>query len=106
MLTMTEPNKTLKRDFRNNLILILLVIGLAVIPFFIVENADFEGADCEAQVAINEINNDYQPWFAPIFEPASGEIEGLLFALQAAIGAGVIGFGLGYLKGRSNKKQC
>ncbi len=30
----------------------------------------------------------------------SGEIESLLFALQAAIGAGVIGFGLGYLKGK------
>ena len=31
----------------------------------------------------------------PIIEPASGEIASLLFALQAALGAGVIGYYLG-----------
>ncbi|MFQ9918367.1 MAG: energy-coupling factor ABC transporter substrate-binding protein [Flavonifractor plautii] len=40
-------------------------------------------------------NPDYEPWFEPILEPASGEVESLLFALQAAIGAGVVGFVLG-----------
>ena len=37
----------------------------------------------------------YQPWFAPLIEPASSEIASLLFALQAAFGAGVIGYWLG-----------
>ncbi len=42
-----------------------------------------------------------QPWFTPVFEPGSGEIESGLFALQAALGAGVLGFALGNLRGRS-----
>ncbi len=33
---------------------------------------------------------DYQPWFQPLYEPASGEIESLLFTLQGSLGAAVI----------------
>ena len=55
----------------------------------------FSGADARAQQAITTIAPDYKPWFAPLFEPPSGEIASLLFALQAALGAGVIGFWLG-----------
>ena len=44
---------------------------------------------------MQELDPDYEPWFSPLLEPASGEIESLLFALQAALGAGVIGFVLG-----------
>lgn len=83
-----------------NLLLILLVVAITVAPLIIVKNAEFGGADTAAQDAIKEIQADYEPWFSPLLKPASGEIESLLFALQAAIGAGVIGYGLGYLKGR------
>jgi len=55
----------------------------------------FGGADERAQQAIGSISPTYRPWFAPVFAPASGEIASLLFALQAAIGAGVIGYWLG-----------
>ena len=41
-----------------------------------------------------------KPWFQPIFEPGSGELESGLFALQAAVGAGIVGFALGNLRGR------
>lgn len=41
-----------------------------------------------------------KPWFQPIFEPGSGELESGLFALQAAAGAGIVGFALGNLRGR------
>ena len=51
-----------------------------------------------------ELNPDYEPWFEPILEPASGEVESLLFALQAAIGAGVVGFVLGRLT-KSDKNK-
>lgn len=98
------PNKTVKKEILINTVLILLVIGLAVIPLFIVKNAEFGGADGAAEQAITEIDKDYQPWFTPLFEPASGEVESLLFALQAAIGAGIIGYGLGFMKGRSKQK--
>ncbi|MBV6320561.1 energy-coupling factor ABC transporter substrate-binding protein [Duganella violaceipulchra] len=57
--------------------------------------AIFAGADDRAQRAIGDIAPGYKPWFAPVLAPASPEIASLLFALQAAIGAGVIGFWLG-----------
>ncbi|UBK71595.1 energy-coupling factor ABC transporter substrate-binding protein [Clostridium perfringens] len=83
-----------------NVILILLVVFITIIPFFVAKNGEFGGSDDQAEEAITQIDENYEPWFSPLFEPASGEIESLLFALQAAIGAGVIGFGLGYLKGK------
>ncbi|RRD45993.1 energy-coupling factor ABC transporter substrate-binding protein [Tessaracoccus sp. OH4464_COT-324] len=45
-----------------------------------------------------------EPWFSPLFEPASGEIESGLFALQAAIGAGIVGYAFGALRGRSAER--
>ncbi|SMD19292.1 energy-coupling factor ABC transporter substrate-binding protein [Rhizobium sp. RU36D] len=82
---------------KRNLLLLSLVILLAILPLVIHHggDAEFGGADGEAEVAITEIQPDYQPWAAPLWEPPSGEIESLLFALQAAIGAGLIGFYFG-----------
>lgn len=81
--------------WQKNIILLLIVIVLIFSPLIIVKNAEFAGADGIAEQAVTEINPDYKPWFSPVLEPASGEIESLLFALQAAIGAGVVGFVLG-----------
>jgi cobalt/nickel transport protein len=88
-----------------NLLLIAIVIALAVSPILILKDAEFGGADGEAEQAIIEINSNYEPWFSPIFEPKSGEIESLLFALQAAIGAGVIAYVLGYMRGRKKREE-
>ncbi|WP_426340586.1 energy-coupling factor ABC transporter substrate-binding protein [Pseudoduganella sp. S-14] len=68
--------------------------------------AAFSGADSRAQQAIGTIAPNYKPWFAPLFEPPSGEIASLLFALQAAIGAGVIGFWLGTSVARERERRC
>jgi len=56
----------------------------------------FGGADGAAGDLIMEIAPNYEPWFEPFWEPPSGEIESLLFALQAAIGAIIIGYFFGY----------
>ena len=90
---------------RTNWLLIAAVLLLTVVPLWLVPRPAagpdgqpveiFAGADGLAQSAIGEIAPDYQPWFAPLLEPASGEIASLLFALQAAIGAGIIGYWLG-----------
>ena len=45
----------------------------------------FGGSDDAASEQIEATN--FEPWFSSIWEPPSGEIESLLFALQAAIGA-------------------
>jgi cobalt/nickel transport protein len=65
----------------------------------------FGGADERAQHAIGTIAPAYRPWFAPLVEPASGEIASLLFALQAALGAGVIGFWLGTSVARERARR-
>ena len=75
--------------WQKNLILIGLVILLAAFPLWYCRDAEFGGADGMAG------RPDYEPWFQPIFEPASGEVESLLFALQAAIGSGIVCFVLG-----------
>ncbi len=86
-------------------ILIAIVIGLAILPLVMLPDAEFGGADGEAEEAITEIKVDYSPWFSPLIEPKSGEVESLLFALQAAAGSGVIFYGLGYMIGRSKKEE-
>ena len=93
-----------KRDKANfwqiNLMLFLLVVCLSVIPLVIRQDAEFMGADGEAEETIMSIKADYEPWFSPLYEPASGEIESLLFVLQGAIGAGIIGYYFGTVRER------
>ncbi|MEG4809258.1 energy-coupling factor ABC transporter substrate-binding protein [Microcoleus sp. F8-D3] len=89
---------------QQNWMLVIAVIALAVIPLVFVRG-EYGGADGEAQKAIAEIQPDYQPWFNHFFEPASGEIESLLFATQAALGAGVIGYAIGLYKGRTESHK-
>lgn len=99
-----------------NLILLVAVVLLAVIPLWIVErpapaaNGEraeiFAGSDDQARNAISQIAPDYRPWFEPLLEPASGEIASLLFALQAAIGAGFIGYYLGVSRTREKMRRA
>lgn len=84
-----------------NWMLIVLVIFLTVIPLIIIKGTDFGGADGAAEEAIQEMVPTYQPWFASLIEPPGGETESLLFALQAALGAGFIGYVIGLYKGKS-----
>lgn len=92
-----------------NLVVLLVVVALAVLPFFIVDRssdaAAFTGADDKAKTMIGEIAPDYRPWFSPLIEPASGEIASLLFSLQAALGAGVIGYYLGASRTREKMRR-
>ena len=88
---------------KKNLILSIIVIVLAVLPLITLKNAEFAGADGLAETAITEINPDYEPWFSSLYEPASGEIESLLFAVQAALGAGVAGFILGRITAKKGE---
>lgn len=88
----------MKQSNKINYLLILLAIVIIIVPLFIKGDAEFEGSDDQAEDVIGEINSDYEPWFEPLWEPPSGEIESLLFSLQVAIGAGVIGYIFGIMK--------
>ena len=92
--------------WQKNLLLLILVVLITVIPLYIAAGSEFGGADGEAASVIGEIDSDYEPWASPLFEPASGEIESMLFALQAAIGAGIIGFGFGRLSFKFKEEKA
>lgn len=93
------------KNTTKNIILILVLIIMLAVPLFTLKDAAFEGADGQAEEVITEINPNYEPWFSPLIEPASGEIESLLFALQAALGAGVIGYFYGFVKGKRSAQE-
>lgn len=90
---------------KKNLLLIAIVIVLAIVPLLFQKDAEFSGADAQAETAITQINKEYEPWFSSIWEPPSGEIESLLFALQAAAGAGFAGYFFGLMRGRYKKDK-
>lgn len=94
----------MSRNAKINTLLLLIVAALAVLPLALGlgddEEEPFAGADAQAETAITEIDPDYDPWFSPLYEPPSGEVESALFALQAAIGAGVLAYYFGLRKGR------
>ena len=97
----SKNNNILKK----NLILATLVVVISVIPVLFLKNAEFAGSDYKAQEAITQIDSNYKPWFSPVFEPPSVEIESFLFLLQAAIGSGIVCYYFGYLKGKSKKDE-
>jgi len=92
-------------DSRHNLLLLAAVVLLAVLPLGLAGDPApgpdgtvperFAGADDRARELVGQIAPGYRPWFAPILEPAGPEVATLLFALQAALGAGFIGYYLG-----------
>jgi cobalt/nickel transport protein len=56
---------------------------------------EFKGSDDLGTDAINEARPGYKPWFQPLWKPPSDEVESMLFSLQAAIGAGFLGYVIG-----------
>lgn len=95
-----NKNKDNKKANKNNFIMLLIAVVLIVIPLVLKPGAEYGGADGQAEDAITEISPDYKPWFSSLYEPPSGEIESLLFATQAALGAGIIGYYLGSRKAK------
>lgn len=101
---------------RQNLLLIAAAAILVILPLVTVSPPSpatdggqaevFTGADSQAEGVIQQLAPNYRPWFSPLMIPPSREIESLLFALQAALGAGVIGYYLGFSSGCGKRGGC
>ncbi|WP_017314555.1 energy-coupling factor ABC transporter substrate-binding protein [Mastigocladopsis repens] len=89
----------------NNWLLVLAVLVLTVTPLMLRKGAEFGGSDGQAQEEIKKIQPQYEPWFNSLIQLPSKEVESLLFAVQAAAGAGVIGYVIGLYKGRSEQSN-
>ncbi len=98
-----------------NLLLLIGVVVLVAFPLWMVrkpapgpdgkEVEIFAGADVQAQEMISKVSPGYRPWFKPIMEPPSGEVETCLFAFQAALGAGFIGYWYGCAATRARMRR-
>lgn len=94
-----------------NGLMIAAVASLALFPLAVVKQLpagpdgtraeQFKGSDDQATAAIQTLAPGYTPWFQSISPPPGADMSTLLFALQAAIGAGFIGYYAGYSRGRS-----
>jgi cobalt/nickel transport protein len=81
-------------------LLVLAVVALVAVPLaFVGSDTEFGGADGVAAEAIEAGDPGFAPWATPLFEPAAETASGL-FALQAALGAGVLGYVIGALRTR------
>lgn len=86
---------------------LLICVFIAVMALVVNEGSEFSGSDDAASGVISEILEveEYEPWASPVYEPPGGETESLLFCLQAALGAGIFGYGIGVLVERKRKSE-
>jgi cobalt/nickel transport protein len=95
---------------RRSLVTVVLVLGILALfaaPLWIDGGTSaFTGSDSAATTVIVSEHPDYEPWFESAFSPSSGEIESGLFALQAAVGGGLLGYVLGRLPGRRALREA
>ena len=89
-------------------ILIAICLVILITPFMLHRDSEFEGSDAQAEDVIMALDESYEPWASPIFPEIPGEIETLLFTIQAALGGGFIGYYMGRkknAKGNSSIRQ-
>ena len=90
------------------IVLLCLVAVIVIFPLALYngkgeDQGYFGGSDDQGPAYIE--STGYVPWVHSLWTPPSSEIESLLFALQAAIGAIIIGYVLGYYQCQSNMRK-
>ena len=78
-------------------IAVIAVLLIALIPLFLLKDAEFGGSDDAGSAVVEEVDSSYQPWAVPLAErllgrELPGEIETLFFCLQTGIGVGIMAF--------------
>ena len=68
-------------------IAILAVFLIALVPLFVLKDAEFGGSDDAGSTVVEEVNSSYESWATPVLEiliggELPGEVESLFFCLQ------------------------
>ena len=84
--------------------IVLGIVGILIlvaIPLVFIQDSEFGGSDGAGSAAVERIAPEYDSeWATNWWQPPGGETESALFAIQAAIGGGLIGYVFGFLRGR------
>ena len=90
---------------------ILVIFLIALVPLFVLKDAEFGGSDDAGSQVVEEVDSSYEPWAAPVLETLiggelPGEVESLFFCIQTGIGVGIIAFLMGrFVERRKWMKQ-
>ena len=91
--------------------LLVIVVLMAIVPLFMLKNAEFGGSDDAGSEVVSEIKGgEYEPWFNPIIETVlgkelPGEVESLLFCVQTGIGVSIIAYYMGRFVERKKQEE-
>jgi cobalt/nickel transport protein len=91
---------------RRTAIMLLIIIGLIAFPLLF-ESKAVSAPSSDDQGPAWILSTGYIPWVHPLWEPPNSDMEAGLFALQAALGAGIMGyiFGMWHAQSRMKKKE-
>ena len=79
--------------------LAILTVALLAIPLLMVGGRN-GASDDQGSAAVEQLQPGYTPWVRPLWTPPSRDVESGLFAIQAAAGASVIAYYIGYRRGQ------
>lgn len=68
------------------------VLLLLSLPFLAPGLGAWAGSDGQGVAAIQEQAPEYEPWIDTRWSPPSGEVESVLFSVQAGLGGAVLGY--------------
>jgi cobalt/nickel transport protein len=74
----------------------MLALVIVSIPFALFSGDDLSGTDDQATEAIGNLRPGYEPWMSHLWDPE--DMESALFALQAVLGLGFIGYFFNYFR--------
>ena len=78
----------------------IAIFLIALVPLFVLKDAEFGGSDDAGSVVVEEVDGSYEAWATPILEiliggELPGVVESLFFCIQTGIGVGIIAFIMG-----------
>ncbi|CCQ74209.1 energy-coupling factor ABC transporter substrate-binding protein [Magnetospira sp. QH-2] len=83
-----------------NILLLLAAVAVIAVPLLLGIDGEYAGTDGQAVGVIEDTSPNYKPWVDHVWSPPSGEVESMLFTLQAALGAGLLGYFIGSRRAR------
>ena len=90
----------MSKNKKTVILLLIAAVLIAVVPLFVLKEAEFGGSDDAGSQVVEEVDSSFQPIAEPILEKMlghelPGEVESLLFCVQSSIGVGVLAFFMG-----------